>query len=112
VRLLLGLALALAASACGAPGATGDAPSFPPDTVGVAIDQLAYSPASLTVPAGTTIAWINRETAAHDVAADDGSFTSPTLQRGDTWTRTFDLPGTWTYHCTIHPEMTGTITVR
>lgn len=78
----------------------------------IAIEGFAFGPAELTVPAGTTVTWTNNDGAPHTVTADDGSFGSENLATGDTFSFTFDTPGTYTYHCEIHPSMTATITVE
>jgi plastocyanin len=113
-RLALALAIVLG-SVLG--GCTEPAPSHPadvpgPGTVQVTIRGLAYEPAALDIPAGTTVTWVNEDVAAHDVTAVDGSFASPTLQQGDDYTRTFASAGSWSYTCILHPEMTGVVTVR
>ena len=77
----------------------------------VTIIDFAFQPASLEVPMGTTVTWTNQGTAPHTVTADDGAFDSGTLQPGSTFSLTFDTPGTFTYHCEIHPNMMGTIVV-
>ena len=65
----------------------------------------------LTVPVGTTVTVRNNDTMAHTFTADDGSFDAGTLEVLDTFEITFDEPGTYAFHCDIHPSMTGTITV-
>ena len=109
--LLLAIAFVALAGACDAPP-----PRSPRDSDGpatrVTILDLVYEPAELDIPAGSTVTWVNEDVAAHDVASDDGSFASPTLQQGDTFSVTFDQPGSWSYTCTIHPEMTGVVSVR
>lgn len=77
----------------------------------VTIVNFAFQPATLEVPVGTTVTWTNQGTAPHTVTADDGSFDSGTLQPGGTFSMTFDTPGTFIYHCEIHPNMMGTIVV-
>jgi plastocyanin len=77
----------------------------------VAIVDFAFDPATLEVPVGTTVTWTNQGAAPHTVTADDGTFDSGTLQPGGTFSMTFDTPGTFTYHCEIHPSMTATIVV-
>jgi plastocyanin len=71
----------------------------------------AFQPRSLTVAAGSTITWANNGAAPHTVTARNGSFDSGLRMPGEGYTRTFDEPGTYTYFCSIHPEMTGTIAV-
>lgn len=78
----------------------------------VDIEDFAFGPAAIEIDAGTTVVWENYDSAAHTVTADDGSFDSGEVTQGQTFSQTFDTPGTFTYHCAIHPNMTGTITVR
>ena len=77
----------------------------------VTISGFAFGPAAVTVTAGSMITWTNQDSAAHTVTADDGSFDSSSLAQGATFSQTFSTAGTVTYHCKIHPSMTGTITV-
>jgi plastocyanin len=77
----------------------------------VLITNFAFSPASLTVPAGTTVVWTNQDTVTHTVTAADKSFDSGNLLPGRTYSRTFTTPGTYPYICQIHSFMTGTVTV-
>jgi plastocyanin len=77
----------------------------------VAIQDFAFAPASITVAVGTTVTWTNHDTTAHTVTLDDGSATSDDIAAGSTYQHTFSAAGTFTYHCKIHPTMTGTITV-
>ena len=77
----------------------------------VVIDAMTYGPETLTVPAGTTIHWVNRDAMAHTVTGKDGAWDSGMLQPGGTYSRRFDVPGTYPYLCTPHPFMTGTVVV-
>ena len=78
----------------------------------VEIKSFSFQPASITVPAGGTVTWINRDPVAHTVTADDGSFKSPRIAgNGGKFERTFSEPGTYKYHCTPHPSMKGEIVV-
>jgi plastocyanin len=78
----------------------------------VAIQNFAFSPATVTVKAGTTITWTNRDSDAHTVTAmPAGSFHSPTLDTGQSFQYTFASPGRFDYLCTIHPFMTATVVV-
>ncbi len=76
----------------------------------VAIDDMAYSPRTVEVAAGETVAWSWKDDSTHDVAFDDGP-ASP-KQKSGTWQRTFDQPGAYPYICTLHPAMKGTVVVR
>ena len=70
-----------------------------------------FSPETVTIAAGGKITWINEDQAPHDATADDESFATETLNAGQQGSVTFKEPGTYTYICTIHPTMTGTIEV-
>jgi plastocyanin len=77
----------------------------------VSIVDFAFQPASIEVPAGSTVTWTNSGAAAHTVTADNGAFDSGQLEPGASFSQTFTTPGTYTYHCEIHPRMTGTVVV-
>jgi plastocyanin len=110
---LVGLAglLALALSACGS-GEAAQAPPAAADNDGgstVTIQDLAYTPETLSVAAGATVTWVWRDGAiAHDVKGD--GFQSKVMTEG-TFRHRFDQPGSYDYLCTLHPNMTGTIEV-
>ncbi|MFF7053680.1 plastocyanin/azurin family copper-binding protein [Streptomyces griseorubiginosus] len=80
----------------------------------VAMKGYAFSPASLSVPAGSTVTWTNYDTAPHDVKTTSGplSIHSPMLDKGESWSFTFATAGSYGYVCTVHPDMTAGITVR
>ncbi|WP_458687912.1 cupredoxin domain-containing protein [Nocardia tengchongensis] len=98
-----GMTSAAGTSAAGAPAPAG------PDAV--TIDNFAFGPGSLTVAAGTTVTWTNKDEEPHTVVANDGSFRSPTLGTGATYTFTFAKPGSFAYVCSIHPFMHATVVV-
>jgi plastocyanin len=77
----------------------------------VAIQNFAFSPGSIQVDAGTTVTWTNNDQVMHTVTADDGSFDSGDIAPGGTFSMTFNTPGTFSYHCKIHPFMTASIVV-
>ncbi len=83
-----------------------------PATTQVAISNFAFNSADLHVAAGTTVTWTNNDTAPHTVTADDASFTSVTLNKGDTYSKTFATPGTYPYHCIIHTMMKADVVVQ
>ncbi|OBB95189.1 amidase [Mycobacterium sp. 852002-40037_SCH5390672] len=87
------------------------APAAPVHGNQVAIDGFAFEPASVTVAAGTTVTWTNRDEEPHTVAASDGSFHSPGMGTGATFAHTFSTAGTFDYVCSIHPMMRGTVVV-
>lgn len=77
----------------------------------VSIDGFAFSPSSLRAKVGDTITVTNRDDAAHTLTAKDGSFDTGTLTKGQSATITFTKAGTFDFICSLHPSMTGTVTV-
>ena len=77
----------------------------------VNIGDYFFDPPQAAVEPGSTITWTNKGDEPHTVTADDGSFDSGRLNPGDSYTVAFDGQGTVTYHCAIHPEMRGSVTV-
>ena len=87
-------------------------PAAPP-TAGdaISISNFVFVPATLTVPAGATVTWTNQDQEPHTVVAGDGSFHSPGLGTGATYSYTFPTAGSFDYICSIHPFMHGTVVV-
>ena len=83
-----------------------------PATAEVKIDNFSFGPVMLTVAPGTKVTWTNRDDIPHTVVADDKTFKSKTLDTDETFSYTFDKPGTYAYFCSIHPHMTGTVVVK
>jgi plastocyanin len=77
----------------------------------VTMGDLFFSPASVTVAVGDTVTWHNTGQAPHNATADDGSFKTPTINNGGSASHTFSQAGTFSYICTIHPQMKGTVRV-
>lgn len=77
----------------------------------VTIHNFAFGPQVVTVKVGTTVHWMNHDTEAHTVTSDTRAFGSPVLQPGHGYSFTFTKPGTYSYHCMIHPFMTGKVVV-
>lgn len=106
-RTLLAQAALAAALLLGA-AASADSPA----EVKVSIVNMGFSPATLTVAAGTQVTWVNRDPDAHSVESNDKGFTSsPMLNTGDKYSYTFTTPGTYAYHCAVHAAMTGKVVV-
>jgi plastocyanin len=78
----------------------------------ITIASFQFSPATMEIAVGETAQWINNDNAPHVIVADDNSFQSPTLQAGESFNFTFVQAGTFNYHCSIHPSMKGTISVK
>jgi amicyanin len=124
---LLSLVLVIVLVTCGCTG-TAPAPAqqaavqAPSTTTqagnAVTIQNFAFSPATITVPGGTTVTWTNQDSMQHDVVnlatgptAQGAYFKSEILQKGGAYSFTFDTPGTYPYFCSIHPSMKGTVIV-
>ena len=80
-------------------------------TDSVAIKNFAFSPATVTVTAGSTVVWTNDDSIQHDITFDGGSIASNVLNHNDTFSHTFPTAGTYHYICSIHPFMHGTVIV-
>jgi plastocyanin len=79
----------------------------------VLIQGFSFKPAHITIKRGTRVRWINRDSTAHTATANNGrSFDSGRLGKGQRYSHTFKSAGKKSYHCEIHPEMKGRITVR
>jgi plastocyanin len=78
----------------------------------VSIANFAFSAATLKIAAGTTVKWTNNDAVPHTVTADDGSFDSGTMAPGSTYSKTFTTPGTYAYHCSVHPSMKASVDVQ
>ena len=80
--------------------------------VEVKIDNFTFTPATITVPAGTTVRWTNHDDIPHNVVANDKSFKSKALDTDESFSYTFTKAGTYDYFCSIHPKMTGKVVVQ
>jgi plastocyanin len=132
---IIPLLLAASLSACGGgdsapttPTGGGQGSNPPPaGTIAVTIQDFSFSPATLTIKAGTTVRWTNQGPSAHTSTSDTGAWNSGTLANpsggggygsspGGTFDFNFTQPGTYSYHCSLHPpssypNFTGTVTV-
>lgn len=77
----------------------------------VSIANFAFNPATISVPAGSTVTWRNDDATAHTVTADGGQFDSGTLNPGASFAWTFSEAESVAYHCQIHPSMQGSVMV-
>ena len=102
----------------------------PPGSVSVNIQDFSFSPAAVTIKAGTTVHWANRGPSAHTTTSDNGTWDSGSLagpsasggayggngSPGGSFDFTFTQAGTFSYHCSLHPpstfpNFTGTVIV-
>jgi plastocyanin len=105
LRIVTGaLAAAAAALALVAPAAGA--------TVTVQITKSGFTPSAFSVNHGDKVTWRNADTVDHQVVADDGSFASPILRAGRTWTVTLDTAGTFRYHDGLKPSLKARVTVK
>ena len=80
----------------------------------VKIDNFSFSPQALTVAVGTTVTWTNRDDIPHTVVSTDDpkAFKSKVLDTDEKFSFTFSKPGSYAYFCSVHPKMTGKVTVQ
>lgn len=88
-------------------------------TAHVSIVDFGFSPASITVSAGTTVVWTNTGQSIHSVTSDTGAFDSspscpdgPCIDPSGTYSHTFTTAGTFAYHCRVHANMTAVVVVN
>jgi plastocyanin len=102
------LAFVVFASAC----SDHKSPTDLVQTQSVTIQNFAFAPASISVAAGSTVTWTNKDAVAHTSTSDATGWDSGALAQNASFSHKFDTPGTFTYHCLFHPNMTGTVTVH
>jgi plastocyanin len=118
VRRLLPLALVvLGLAACGGDddGGAGSASSeaCPSGATVIKMADIQFDPKDATAGVGQEVCWVNEDTIAHDTVDEEtGKFKSELFGKGETFTTTIDAPGKINYVCTVHPGMTGTLTVE
>ena len=103
--------LRLATFAVAAALATAGTASAAAPAAVIHIHNFAFVPATLTVPAGTTVTVINDDDEPHTATAVDKSFDSEAIDTNGKWTHAFAAPGRFAYFCEMHPMMKGTIVV-
>src|SRR2546421_2516342 len=81
-------------------------------TTTVQIKRTGFVPATVTINQDDAVSWTNADTIDHQVVANGGSFASPILKPGKTYTHTFRNGGTFRYHDGPHPTLKGTVVVR
>jgi plastocyanin len=110
IPLLLGAVGVASLLAATLPELTATGAAAGPATIN--IDNFAFTPATLTVTAGTTVTWKNEDDSPHRIGDKDGTFKSAALDTDDSFSHTFATPGEYPYICTIHPYMVGKIIVK
>jgi plastocyanin len=90
-----------------------DAPTTAPAiTINISMKDFMFVPPSLTVKAGSTVTWTNLDQEPHTVVSTSGLFRSGALDTRESFSYRFAAPGTYSYFCTIHPRMVGTVVVE
>jgi len=127
LRLVLAITTLAFATACGASATPSPSPTpapaptpTPPGPsssvlIPVGAETLrnrAFMPDDLEISPGSTVTWMNTDSTSHTSTSDVALWESGTLTPGRQFSFTFRTPGTFTYHCSIHPGMVGTIVVR
>ena len=107
-------ALSLALVGCSSYGNNSNfsASTSPVATNSITINNFAFSPSVITVAVGSTVTITNNDSTAHRPLGDNADFDFGQLAPGQSASQPFSTAGTFTYHCTIHPSMTGTIEVK
>jgi plastocyanin len=77
----------------------------------VDIKGFSFQPDSITVQVGTAVTWVNHDSVDHTITSDGVKFDSGNIMSGGQFRFVFSQPGTYSYHCAIHPSMTGVVTV-
>ena len=121
VRFALTAAALTIATSCGSSNSTPTSPTNSgnnntgtPITIvsgALTLSTTAYNPNPLTISAGTMVTWTNKDSTTHTATSDSGLFdgtVAPTAQ----FSFTFANKGTFTYHCTLHPNMVGSVVVQ
>jgi plastocyanin len=83
-----------------------------PATHTVTISGMQFTPSTVTVRAGDTVVWINKDIVAHTATSSAGSFDSRVIPPEKSWNFTFKAKGNNSYVCTYHPTMKGVVTVQ
>jgi len=103
-----------AAPAASAPAAGGGGCSTSSEAAAVTVNiqNFAFDPPEVTAAVGETIGWTNADSAPHTATTDDGRCDTGNIAQNASAGLVFDAAGTYTYHCSVHPNMTGTITIQ
>jgi plastocyanin len=112
VSLALPLMIAIVLLAGGSSMVPANAQQQPAKTAAVKIDNFTFGPPSFTVPVGTTVTWTNHDDIPHTVVSEDKVLKSKVLDTDEKFSYTFSKAGTYSYFCSIHPKMTGTVVVQ
>jgi len=102
----------IAAAALWLIGSGGTSWAAPPESKQIIVRDFMFQPMSLTIPAGASVTWTNRDDEPHSVKSDTALFASGALDTNESYSFRFDKPGAYHFTCSIHPRMVGTIIVQ
>ena len=105
----------LALTSCGGYSQGTPATTAPPSALAssetrVSIKGFGFVPAEVVIGKGTKVTWTNEDSVPHIVTGSN--FDSGNLNRGQSWSKTFDAEGTYEYRCSLHPSMKGKVVVK
>ena len=86
-------------------------PPAGPERLSASVKDFAFDPSAITAKVGDTVTFSNTGAATHNATLDAGGCATPDIKPGSSSGLTFSVAGTYAFHCTIHPDMKGTITV-
>ena len=123
VSIVLALSIACGSSYSPSPASPSPSPSPSPPAEGAStsvtiptgaesLGNRAYAPDDLSVAAGTTVTWTNTDSVSHTSTSDANGWNSGIVPPGGRFSFAFQAPGTYSYHCRIHPGMVGTVVVQ
>lgn len=92
--------------------ADGKGPKAAASSPQVKIDNFTFDAATITVPVGSEVTWVNRDDIPHTVTSEDGVFRSKALDTDEKFSYKFEKSGTYHYFCSIHPKMTAEVVVK
>lgn len=90
----------------------GELAAATPSGPAVTIDNFNFTPATITVPVGATVTWVNHDDVPHTVTSSTKAFDSSTIDSDKQFSFTFTTAGTYNYFCSIHPFMTAKVIVQ
>ncbi|RJQ45198.1 MAG: hypothetical protein C4534_05220 [Gaiellales bacterium] len=113
LALAAAIIVAAALAACGGEKEEATGPVATGGAAQVEMKDISYAPEDVTVKAGQKVLWVNNDPVGHTVTDESGRFDSGVIGGGgETFEQVYDEPGTYAYHCTIHPTMKGTVIVE
>jgi plastocyanin len=94
-------------------GEAASSAACPSDAVTIKMVDTQFEPKQATAGVGQEVCWVNEDSIQHNAVAESGAdFKSDLFNKGQTFTATVDSPGTVKYVCTVHPGMTGELTIE